>query len=203
MGDFALARGWQPEFVGRVIHVKVRGYTVDLEMVESAIGDTGLVVDATVAAVEDAVHGTHLVAYLASVAFRFERDMRASPNVPVYMIPAHFVALEALPLTPTGRSIAPPFNTRRARPEATGPFYERRSKRACARLVRRPRAMRSASTTISGDRRRFTDRRPDRRCICHVHGRSRARRFVRCADHRRMAAVIARRQGISGDTKSR
>jgi acyl-coenzyme A synthetase/AMP-(fatty) acid ligase/acyl carrier protein len=108
MGD--LGR-WLPdgslEFIGRIdSRVKIRGFTVDLEEVEAAIGDTGLVTDATVVMRERDSHEARLVAYVVPASPRVtpgEIRARLGERVPAYMIPSHFVALDALPLTPNGK----------------------------------------------------------------------------------------------------
>ncbi len=123
MGD--LGR-WLPdgslEFVGRTdSRVKIRGFTVDLEQVEAAIGDTGLVIDAAVVANEGESHQAHLVAWFVPASPRAtagEIRARLVERVPGYMIPSRFVALDALPLTPNGkidRAALP--NAGRRRPE--------------------------------------------------------------------------------------
>lgn len=108
MGD----RGrWLPngslEFVGRTdSRVKIRGFTVDLEQVEAAIGDTGLVIDATVVANEDLSYERHLAAYVVpanSHVTPSEIRARLTGRVPGYMIPSRFMVLDALPLTPNGK----------------------------------------------------------------------------------------------------
>ena len=108
MGD--LGR-WLPdgslEFVGRIdSRVKIRGFTVDLEQVEAAIGDTGVVIDATVVANEDESQQSHLVAYVVPANRNMtSREIRArlDQRLPAYMIPSHFVVLDSLPLTPNGK----------------------------------------------------------------------------------------------------
>ena len=202
------------EFVGRIdSRVKVRGYTVDLEMVEAAIGDTGLVIDATVVAVEDAVHGTHLVAYVvpANRLPHWARYVRASPKRSRYMIPAHFVALDALPLTPNGQD-----RSRRAsgtrgaqRPEATGAVAPRTALEASVCAIWSDVLEASMRSAIDDD---FLEIGGDSLIAARIASRILAmfkvdlapRRFVRCADHRaEWQRLIARRQGIAGDTKSR
>ena len=105
-----LAR-WLPdgslEFVGRIdSRVKIRGFTVDLDEVEAAIGGTGVAIDSIVVADEDAAGETQLAAYVvpanphvAPGAIR----TRLAEHVPNYMIPSHIVLLDALPLTPNGK----------------------------------------------------------------------------------------------------
>ena len=108
MGD--LAR-WLPdgslEFVGRTdSRVKIRGFAVDLGAIEAAIGDTGLVTDATVVAHEVALHEARLVAYVVPASPRVtpgEIRARLGERVPGYMIPTRIVTLDALPLTPNGK----------------------------------------------------------------------------------------------------
>ncbi len=132
------------EFVGRTdSRVKIRGFTVDLEQVEAAIGDTGLVVDAAVVASENAAHETHLSAYVVPADSNVtwsEIRARLIERMPDYMIPSRFVALEALPLTPNGKV------DRAALPE-TG---RRRSESPLARVAPRTRIEKAVCAIWTG-----------------------------------------------------
>ena len=108
MGD--LGR-WLPdgslEFVGRTdSRVKIRGFTVDPEEVEAALGNTGLVSDAAVVVTEGKSQEMRLAAYVVPANPRVtpsEIRARLTERLPDYMIPSHFIALDALPLTPNGK----------------------------------------------------------------------------------------------------
>jgi amino acid adenylation domain-containing protein len=95
------------EFLGRVDHqVKVRGFRIELGDVEAALGQYPGVAQTVVAAREDEIGERRLVAYVVtgegpvSVS---ELRRFLSDKLPEYMVPAAFVMLEALPLTPSGK----------------------------------------------------------------------------------------------------
>jgi hypothetical protein len=95
------------EFLGRVDHqVKVRGYRIELGEIEAALSQHPAVRECVVMAHEDAPGEQRLVAYLVtdqppppiSELRRFVQE-----KLPDYMLPAAFVLLEALPLSPNGK----------------------------------------------------------------------------------------------------
>ncbi|WP_439940748.1 amino acid adenylation domain-containing protein [Streptomyces sp. BBFR115] len=99
-----LAR-WRPdgslEYLGRVDdQVKIRGHRVELGEIELAITATGLVGNAVVALREG-----QPVAYVVADAETDPAALKAAlaPTLPEYMIPAAFVTLESIPLTPNGK----------------------------------------------------------------------------------------------------
>ncbi len=93
--------------------VKLRGYRIELGEIEAAIARHPDVQECVVVAREDRPGNKRLVAYI--VARARQGSQREQPltsgelrqflqyTLPEYMIPASFVWLEALPLTPTGR----------------------------------------------------------------------------------------------------
>lgn len=99
----------QIEFVGRADHqIKIRGFRVELGEIEAAMAMHPAVRDAVVLVREDGPGGRQLVAYLvprhgvqalSAVAMR-ETLMRSLPE---YMIPAHFVVLDDLPMNANGK----------------------------------------------------------------------------------------------------
>ena len=99
------------EFLGRVDdQVKVRGFRIELAEIESVLRQHPALADVVVVARRDdrtASNALHLVAYLVPnqdtipTVGELRRFLQA--QVPDYMIPAIFVQLEALPLTPTGK----------------------------------------------------------------------------------------------------
>jgi amino acid adenylation domain-containing protein len=106
-----LAR-WLPngeiEFLGRIDHqVKIRGYRVELGEIEAALGKLPAVRESVVVAREHLPGQKQLVAYvvrhgqaeLNAAALRHELKQ----HLPDYMVPAAFVFLEKLPLTPSGK----------------------------------------------------------------------------------------------------
>jgi thioesterase domain-containing protein/acyl carrier protein len=82
--------------------VKLRGYRIELGEIETQLAKHPGVRDAVVIAREDVPGEKRLVAYVTGEALDVE-ELRAhlSASVPQYMVPAAFVHLEALPLTPT------------------------------------------------------------------------------------------------------
>jgi amino acid adenylation domain-containing protein len=96
------------EFVGRIDYqVKVGGYRIELEEIETALVSDPSVRQAAVVALADSTGDKRLVAYVVG-----ERE--ATPHVkrlrehlkrglPNYMIPSAFVVLKALPLTLNGK----------------------------------------------------------------------------------------------------
>lgn len=98
---------WQKDgtiaFLGRVDHqVKIRGYRIELGEIETRIGEVNGVREVVVIAREDVPGDKRLVAYLTTTATVEETALRAhlGASLPDYMVPSHFVTLDALPLTP-------------------------------------------------------------------------------------------------------
>lgn len=96
------------EFLGRNDdQVKVRGYRIELEEIRARLREHLAVREAVVAVREDEPGDKHLVAY---VVFNTEQppaanDLRGflEERIPGYMLPSKFVALEAMPLTTSGK----------------------------------------------------------------------------------------------------
>ena len=127
-----LAR-WLPngeiEFLGRIDHqVKIRGYRVELGEIETALSQQNGVRECAVVAREPSPGQKQLVAYvvalsnqkLTTAALRSELKQR----LPEYMVPALFVFLDKLPLTPSGKvdrkSLPVPDETQTAAPPREG-----------------------------------------------------------------------------------
>jgi amino acid adenylation domain-containing protein len=101
---------WLPdgniEFLGRLDQqIKIRGYRVELQEVETAILETGFIKEAAVILKKDALDNNYLCAY-----FRSDRSVGVSEfrevlnrTLPEYMVPARFIRLDILPLTPNGK----------------------------------------------------------------------------------------------------
>ena len=89
--------------------VKVRGYRIELGEIESALSTHPAVKQASVIVREDRPGDVRLVGYLVPhgrlAAAPDEASLRSHLKVtlPDYMVPQHFVAIEALPLTPNGK----------------------------------------------------------------------------------------------------
>ena len=104
-----LTRWWKDgnmEFIGRKdSQVKIRGYRIELGEIETVLlnhpsVDAGVVVARTGS---DGVK--ELVAYVISKQAINSSDLRGylAKSLPAYMVPAHFVKLDAIPLTANGK----------------------------------------------------------------------------------------------------
>ncbi|ODT66699.1 MAG: luciferase [Pelagibacterium sp. SCN 63-23] len=94
----------QIRFLGRTdFQVKVRGYRIELGEIETAIGSFPGIAENVVLARRDDEADPRLVAYLRLADAGFDEAalrQHLSTTLPAYMVPAHFVVLEAFPLTP-------------------------------------------------------------------------------------------------------
>jgi len=107
-----LAR-WLPdgniEFLGRIDYqVKIRGFRIELGEIEAALAALPEVRDVVVVAREDTPGDKRLVAYLVTQAGQSLPETstirsKLAQSLPEYMLPAHFLQLEQLPLTPSGK----------------------------------------------------------------------------------------------------
>lgn len=113
---------------GRLVHlgrqdfqVKIRGYRIDVSEIENALRAIEGISDAVVVGREMNPGDQRLIAYCVSMA---QSPVAASAlrralaqKLPDYMIPSAFVAMEALPRTPNGKtdrlSLPPPQRNRR------------------------------------------------------------------------------------------
>jgi len=97
------------EFFGRGDHqVKVRGYRIELGEVETALRACEGVRQAAVVARADNSGDKRLIAYLVlepeqRAAASGDLRARVRHRLPEHMVPSAFIALEALPLTPSGK----------------------------------------------------------------------------------------------------
>ncbi|WP_071189195.1 non-ribosomal peptide synthetase [Trichormus sp. NMC-1] len=96
------------EFIGRSDYqVKIRGFRIELAEIEALLTQYSQIREAVVIARENENRDKQLIAYL--VAKNSETiDLHQLNNflldkLPNYMLPSHFVILEALPLTPNGK----------------------------------------------------------------------------------------------------
>jgi acyl carrier protein len=96
------------EFLGRVDHqVKVRGYRIELGEIEVALSGCDGVAQAVVLAREDQPGEKRLVGYVVAKTGQStgSNELRSYLNgqLPEYMVPEHFVVLESMPLTVSGK----------------------------------------------------------------------------------------------------
>jgi acyl-CoA synthetase (AMP-forming)/AMP-acid ligase II/acyl carrier protein len=96
------------EFLGRMDHqMKLRGFRIEPGEIEAVLRAHPAIRDAVVLPHKDSRGETILVAYVVPSAetqpTREEMRLWLGQQVPDYMVPASFVALEAFPLTPSGK----------------------------------------------------------------------------------------------------
>lgn len=96
------------EFIGRIDHqIKLRGFRIELEEIAIVLKQHSLVQEAVVIDYEYIPGDVRLVAYLVlrSPTELTISDLRhfLKAKLPTYMIPAAFVVLESIPLTPNGK----------------------------------------------------------------------------------------------------
>jgi amino acid adenylation domain-containing protein len=96
------------EFVGRIDNqVKVRGFRIELEEIESVLAEYPQVSDCAVVARETSPDDRTLVAYVrsASKGTISAEGLRTylSTRLPGYMVPSHIVTVELFPLTVNGK----------------------------------------------------------------------------------------------------
>ncbi|HEX7241659.1 MAG TPA: amino acid adenylation domain-containing protein, partial [Longimicrobiaceae bacterium] len=99
---------WRPdgelEYLGRTdFQVKVRGFRVEPGEIEAALERHPGVREAVVVAPEHAPGERRLVAYVVGEASAAELRAFLRERLPAYMVPSAFVALDALPLTGSGK----------------------------------------------------------------------------------------------------
>jgi thioesterase domain-containing protein/acyl carrier protein len=83
----------------------VRGFRIELGEIEAALGSVAGVRECTVIVREDAPGDKRIVAYVVGRETPEPAELTRflASKLPQYMVPAHFVALEALPLSPNGK----------------------------------------------------------------------------------------------------
>jgi amino acid adenylation domain-containing protein len=92
------------EFIGRADRqVKVRGFRIELEEVESVLCAHPAVKEAAVVIHESGEGNKRLAAHLVSAASREDLRSYLNSRLPEYMVPSAFVLMDALPRTPTGK----------------------------------------------------------------------------------------------------
>ncbi|WMN15882.1 amino acid adenylation domain-containing protein [Pseudomonas piscis] len=118
------------EYAGRIDHqVKIRGFRIEMGEIEARLLEQVQVREAVVLA-QEAAGGPQLVAYLVAAAgvaadsqedqAQLREQLRAALKevLPDYMLPAHLLFLEALPLSPNGKL------DRKALPQADASLWQ-------------------------------------------------------------------------------
>ena len=95
------------EYLGRIDHqVKIRGFRIELGEIETRLLEHQAVREAVVLAL-DSPSGKQLVAYLVSDAehgvLREALKTHLKAQLPDYMVPAHLIVLDSMPLTANGK----------------------------------------------------------------------------------------------------
>ncbi|SAM34599.1 non-ribosomal peptide synthetase [Pseudomonas sp. 1 R 17] len=95
------------EYLGRIDHqVKIRGFRIELGEIETRLLEHAAVREAVVLAL-DSPSGKQLVAYLVSDAdhgtLREALKAHLKAQLPDYMVPAHLIVLDSMPLTANGK----------------------------------------------------------------------------------------------------
>ncbi len=96
------------EYLGRIDNqVKIRGFRIELGEIEACIAQHPAIREVVVIAREDAPGDKRLVAYFVAdnppAALEEELRTLLRGSLPEYMVPAHFVSLESLPLNENGK----------------------------------------------------------------------------------------------------
>ncbi|MEG4010797.1 MULTISPECIES: amino acid adenylation domain-containing protein [unclassified Microcoleus] len=102
------------EYIGRIDNqVKIRGFRIELGEIEAVLADQQLVKTVAVIAREDRPGDRRLVAYLVLNQTNVNTEQKQAlvqswrngiqHKLPEYMMPAAFVILESMPLTPNGK----------------------------------------------------------------------------------------------------
>jgi hypothetical protein len=102
-GDLVRASAGGIDFLGRMDHqVKIRGHRIELGEIEAALSAQPGITAAVVIAREDVPGDLRLVAYYTGSP---AGDLRAAlaARLPAQMMPAHFVPLAQMPLTPNAK----------------------------------------------------------------------------------------------------
>ena len=94
------------EFLGRIDHqVKIRGFRVEPAEIEAVLKQHPAVRQSVIVPYQDKSGEKRLAAYIVAAKPPASEDLRAFllQQLPDYMVPSAFVALEALPLTANGK----------------------------------------------------------------------------------------------------
>jgi amino acid adenylation domain-containing protein len=110
-GDFARwGADGNIEFLGRMDQqVKLRGFRIELEEIESVLREYPLVQDAVVVMTGNGLHGKQLAAYFSETVKNNNADISAGlqaflkEKLPVHMVPRFLISVKKFPYTPGGK----------------------------------------------------------------------------------------------------
>ncbi|MEI4623585.1 non-ribosomal peptide synthase/polyketide synthase [Bacillus pfraonensis] len=92
------------DYLGRIDNqVKIRGFRIELEEIEANLESHPLVKEAVVLVTEDKLGEQRLVAYVVGDGSIHEWREYLKTQVPNYMVPAHFIKVDTIPLTTNGK----------------------------------------------------------------------------------------------------
>ncbi|HEY2491713.1 MAG TPA: non-ribosomal peptide synthase/polyketide synthase [Paenibacillus sp.] len=99
---------WLPdgnvEYLGRMdSQVKIRGFRIELGEIEAVLSEHSDVKQVAVVALENTPSSKQLVAYVVGDGVEATWREHIKDQLPSYMIPAHIVELDVMPLTPNGK----------------------------------------------------------------------------------------------------
>lgn len=105
-----LAR-WLPngeiEFIGRIDdQIKLRGFRIELGEIESVIRQNKVIKDVVVDIKKDSKNDDRLIAYIIPKFDEIDKNelkLFIRTKLPDYMVPQHFVIIEKIPLSPSGK----------------------------------------------------------------------------------------------------
>ncbi|MEC3557220.1 thioesterase domain-containing protein, partial [Bacillus thuringiensis] len=83
--------------------VKIRGFRIELEEIEANLESYPLVKEAVVLVTEDKLGEQRLVAYVVGDGSMHDWREYLKTQVPNYMVPAHFIKVDEIPLTTNGK----------------------------------------------------------------------------------------------------
>ncbi|WP_176522387.1 non-ribosomal peptide synthetase [Bacillus toyonensis] len=92
------------DYIGRIDNqVKIRSFRIELGEIETLLGKHPMITEVAVVVSEDKSGDKRLVAYVAGDGNAQQWRKYAETFLPNYMVPSHFVKLDALPLTINGK----------------------------------------------------------------------------------------------------
>ncbi|PEJ24954.1 hypothetical protein CN677_29145 [Bacillus pseudomycoides] len=92
------------EYIGRIDNqVKIRGFRIELGEIETVLGQHPMIKEVVVVAREDEHRDKRLVAYVVGGGSVQDWREHVKAQLPNYMVPAHFIKMDNLPVTINGK----------------------------------------------------------------------------------------------------